>query len=63
LLTLVMQGKKEYQEKLFAHFQLSELILKGNFSKRVKSDAKAMRQFYCLLKHLLKPHIAQLEGV
>ena len=29
----------------------------------VKSDAKAMRRFYCLLKHLLKPHIAQLEGL
>ena len=58
-----MQGKKEYQEKLFAHFQLSERITKENFSKRVKSDAKAMQRFYCLLKHLRKPHITQLEGV
>ena len=32
-------------------------------TKRVKSDAKAMRQFYCLLKHFGKPHITQLEGV
>jgi len=32
-------------------------------SKTVKSDAKAMRRFYCLIKHLLKPHIAQLEGL
>ena len=48
---------------MFAHFQLSERILKENFSKRVKSDAKAMQQFYCLLKHLGKTHITQLEGV
>ena len=32
-------------------------------SKTVKSDAKTMRRFYCLLKHLLNPHIAKLEGV
>ena len=32
-------------------------------TKRVKSDAKAMQRFYCLLKHLRKPHIAQLEDL
>ena len=31
-----MQGKKEYQEKLFANFQLSERIPKGNFYRRLK---------------------------
>ena len=31
-----MQGKKDYQEKLFAHFQLSERIPKGNFYRRLK---------------------------
>jgi transposase len=31
-----MQGKKEYQEKLFAHFQLSERIPKQNFYRRLK---------------------------
>ncbi len=31
-----MQGKKEYQEKLFANFQLSEPIPKGNFYRRLK---------------------------
>lgn len=31
-----MQGKKEYQEKLFAQFQLSERIPKGNFYRRLK---------------------------
>ncbi len=31
-----MQGKKEYQEKLFAHFQLSERIPKHNFYRRLK---------------------------
>ena len=32
-----MQGKKDYQEKLFAHFQLSERIPKNNFYRRLKS--------------------------
>ena len=32
-----MQGKKEYQEKLFAHFQLSERIPTENFYRRLKS--------------------------
>jgi transposase len=31
-----MQGKKEYQEKLFAQFQLSERIPKENFYRRLK---------------------------
>jgi len=31
-----MQGKKEYQEKLFARFQLSERIPENNFYRRLK---------------------------
>ena len=31
-----MQGKKDYQEKLFASFQLSERIPKDNFYRRSK---------------------------
>ncbi|NMH87355.1 transposase [Flavivirga sp. Y03] len=31
-----MQGKKDYQEKLFAQFQLSERIPKENFYRRLK---------------------------
>ena len=31
-----MQGKKDYQEKLFAHFQMSERIPKHNFYRRLK---------------------------
>nr|WP_210708171.1 transposase [Maribacter dokdonensis] len=31
-----MQGKKDYQEKLFARFQLSERIPKNNFYRRLK---------------------------
>ncbi len=31
-----MQGKKDYQEKLFSHFQLSERIPKNNFYRRLK---------------------------
>jgi len=31
-----MQGKKDYQEKLFAQFQLSEHIPKDNFYRRLK---------------------------
>ena len=31
-----MQGKKYYQEKLFAHFQLSDRIPKENFYRRLK---------------------------
>ncbi len=36
IVTLVMQGKKDYQEKLFASFQLSERIPKDNFYRRLK---------------------------
>lgn len=32
-----MQGKKDYQEKLFAHFQLSDRIPKHNFYRRLKA--------------------------
>jgi transposase len=32
-----MQGKKDYQEKLFAHFQLSERVPTNNFYRRLKS--------------------------
>lgn len=31
-----MQGKKDYQEKLFAQFQLSERVPKENFYRRLK---------------------------
>ncbi|MDP3352956.1 MAG: IS1182 family transposase [Flavobacteriaceae bacterium] len=31
-----MQGKKDYQEKLFAHFQLSERVPQHNFYRRLK---------------------------
>ena len=31
-----MQGKKDYQEKLFAQFQLSERVPKHNFYRRLK---------------------------
>jgi len=30
-----MQGKKDYQEKLFAHFQLSERVPDTNFYRRL----------------------------
>jgi len=31
-----MQGKKDYQEKLFTSFRLSDRILKENFYRRLK---------------------------
>lgn len=31
-----MQGKKDYQEKLFSHFQLSDRVPKHNFYRRLK---------------------------
>ena len=31
-----MQGKKDYQEKLFAHFQLSERVPEHNFYRSLK---------------------------
>ncbi|MBD1262567.1 hypothetical protein HZY62_18355 [Maribacter polysiphoniae] len=33
-----MQGKKDYQEKLFAHFKLSERVPKNNFHRRLKAE-------------------------
>ena len=33
-----MQGKKDYQEKLFFNFQLSERIPEENFYRRLKSE-------------------------
>ncbi len=32
-----MQGNKEYQEKLFVSFQLSQVVLEHNFYRRLKS--------------------------
>jgi transposase len=32
-----MQGKKEYNEKLFLSFQLSQRILESNFYRRLKN--------------------------
>ena len=31
----VMQGKKEYHEKLFSQFQLSERVPKNNFYRKL----------------------------
>jgi len=36
MLSLVMQGKKDYQEKLFTNFQLSDRIPRENFYRRLK---------------------------
>jgi len=36
IVTLGMQGKKDCQEKLFAHFQLSARIPKNNFYRCLK---------------------------
>lgn len=44
-----MQGKKEYQEKLFSNFQLSERIPKGNFYRRLK-EVLALDFLYPLTK-------------
>ncbi|MDL5514999.1 IS1182 family transposase [Arenibacter sp. M-2] len=44
-----MQGKKDYQEKLFAHFQLSERIPKNNFYRRLK-EVLELRFLYGLTK-------------
>jgi transposase len=35
---MFMQGKKEYQEKLFNHFQLSERVPSENLYRRLKSE-------------------------
>ena len=37
-LTLRMQGKKDYQEKLFHNFQLSDRIPEENFYRCLRSD-------------------------
>lgn len=44
-----MQGKKDYQEKLFAHFQLSERVPKDNFYLRLK-DVLDLEFLYPLTK-------------
>ena len=44
-----MQGKKDYQEKLFARFQLSERIPKSNFYRRLK-EVLDLRYLYALTK-------------
>lgn len=31
-----MQGKKDYQEKLFTHFQLSNRVPKNNYYRRLR---------------------------
>ncbi len=49
IVTLGMQGKKEYQEKLFAHFQLSERIPVNNFYRRLK-EVLDFRFLYPLTK-------------
>ena len=36
-LSLVMQGKKDYQEKIFVDFQLSNHVPKDNFYRRLKA--------------------------
>lgn len=44
-----MQGKKDYQEKLFAQFQLSERIPKHNFYRRLK-EVLDLKFLYALTK-------------
>jgi len=44
-----MQGKKDYQEKLFAHFQLSERVPENNFYRRLK-EVLDLRPLYPLTK-------------
>ncbi len=38
LLSCYMQGKKDYQEKLFSNFQLSDRVPKDNFYRRLKGE-------------------------
>jgi len=38
LVTLTMQGKKDYQEKLFTNFQLSEHVPEHNFYRQLKKE-------------------------
>ena len=49
IVPLGMQGQKQYQEKLFAHFQLSERIPKNNFYRRLK-EVVDLRFLYPLTK-------------
>ncbi len=44
-----MQGKKDYQEKLFSHFQLSEHIPEQNFYRRLK-EVLALEFLYPMTK-------------
>jgi len=44
-----MQGKKDYQEKLFNNFQLSDKIPKNNFYRRLK-EVLELRFLYSLTK-------------
>ncbi len=44
-----MQGKKDYQEKLFAQFQLSERVPQHNFYRRLK-DVLDLEFLYPLTK-------------
>ena len=44
-----MQGKKDYQEKLFANFQLSERVPANNFYRRL-SEELDLRFLYKLTK-------------
>ena len=49
IVTLGMQGKKQYQEKLFNDFRLSERVPEHNFYRRLK-DAIDLRSLYPLTK-------------
>ncbi len=44
-----MQVKKEYQEKLFSHFQLRDRVPKHNFYRRLK-EVLHLDFFYSLTK-------------
>ncbi|SDF16231.1 Transposase domain [Pricia antarctica] len=46
---LGMQGKKQYQEKLFIEFRLSERVPEHNFYRRLR-DAVDLRSLYPLTK-------------
>jgi hypothetical protein len=45
-----MQGKKKFTEKLFTHFQSSDLVPSENFYRRLKEAGKQMHAYvgYCL---------------
>lgn len=46
-----MQGKKNYTEKLFSNFRLSERVPKENFYRRLK-DRLDLKFIYTHTKHL-----------